>query len=230
MTESLYVDQPYLQEFEAVVTAVTAGGVVLDRTVFYALGGGQPGDIGGLVTADGREVAVTDTRRVDGHHVHFVAEDHGLGVGDAVTGKLDWDQRHQHMRMHTCLHLLGSLIPAGVTGGNISAAKSRLDFDTDLKLDKVALTEGLNALIEADHPISRRWITAEELEAQPELVRTMSVKPPAAPRVRLLQIADVDLQPCGGTHVDRTGEIGRVRVSKIENKGKHNRRVNIVFD
>ncbi len=231
-TETLYGDDPYLRECDAQVLAADERGVVLDRTIFYAVGGGQPGDTGTLTGAEGSRFDVVDTRRIDGDHVHVLAEGSELpAVGSLVRAALDWERRHRLMRMHTCLHLLGALVPAGVTGGNISEVKSRLDFDMEDQLDKETLTEGLNRLIAEDHPIARRWITQDELAAQPELVRTMSVQPPThADRVRLLEIEGVDLQPCGGTHVNRTGEIGAVRVSKIEKKGRHNRRVNVVFD
>lgn len=231
MTDSIYQDDAYCRQCEALIVAIHDDGVVLDRTVFYPVGGGQPGDIGTLSTATGATFAVQTTRRNrNGEIVHVLESTDGLAAGAVVSARIDWDLRHQHMRMHTALHLLGSLIDAPVTGGNISARKSRLDFDTDLALDKMALTDQLNALVAADTEIATRWITQAELATQPELIRTMSVKPPThAPKVRLLEIPGVDLQPCGGTHVVRTGEIGPVRVSKIENKGRHNRRVNIVF-
>lgn len=229
-TDTLYTEDPYRRECEATVQAVDGHHVVLDRTVFYPVGGGQPGDTGVFLTAGGLRFEVVDTRRLDGELVHVLAEDHLLEDGLSLRAVIDWERRYAHMRMHTCLHLLGALIPAGVTGGNISATKSRLDFDTDEALDKEALTIALNRLIAEDHPVSRRWITQEELAAQPELVRTMSVKPPTdASRVRLLEVEGVDLQPCGGTHVARTGEIGPVRVSKIESKGRRNKRVSVVF-
>ncbi|MDX1569463.1 MAG: alanyl-tRNA editing protein [Xanthomonadales bacterium] len=230
MTEALYSHEPYRRECTAQIREISDRGVVLDRTVFYPLGGGQPGDTGWL-QIDGREpIRVTDTRWLDQALVHVTEEKPDLTPGEQLTARIDWDRRHAHMRMHTALHLLGSLIPFGVTGGNISATKSRLDFDTGEAFDKEKLTAELNALVDADHPVQSRWITQEELAEQPDLVRTMSVKPPAnVPLVRLLEIPGIDLQPCGGTHVSRTGEIGPVRVSKIENKGKHNRRFNIVF-
>jgi misacylated tRNA(Ala) deacylase len=149
-----------------------------------------------------------------------------------VTAEIDWERRHRHMRMHTCLHLLCAVVTGDVTGGQIGADKGRLDFNLpDTQLDKEAITAGLNRLIDEDHPVEPRWISDAELATQPDLVRTMSVKPPSGSgRVRLLDIAGVDLQPCGGTHVRRTGEIGRVRVGKIENKGRQNRRINVLFD
>ena len=230
MTKLLYSDDAYLRRCTAVVAAVTDEGIVLDQTIFYPLGGGQPGDTGRLMT-DGSQWNVIDTRHGPaGQVLHKVEDTAGLEPGMSVTCELDWDRRYCHMRMHTGLHLLGSLIPAPVTGGNISASKGRLDFDTDVALDKELLTDQLAQLIEAGHPVRSQWITQEELAAQPEIIRTMSVKPPThVPRIRLLNIPDVDLQPCGGTHVKRTDEIGPVRVSKVENKGRQNKRVSIVF-
>jgi len=151
-------------------------------------------------------------------------------AGEQVEAIIDWDRRHAHMRMHSCLHLLGSVLRYGVTGGQITAEKSRLDFDTQDEIDPARVTDAVNALIAADHPLSSRWITDEELDRQPELIRTMSVQPPrGAGRIRLLEIPGVDLQPCGGTHVGSTGEIGPITVTKVENKGRHNRRVYIAF-
>lgn len=232
MTQALFTDDAYLQRCDAVIEQVVDHGVVLNQTVFYPLGGGQPGDRGYLQTADGRQLRVVDTRKGEaGAIVHYVADGHGLQVGDTVSVQLDWDRRYRHMRMHTALHLLGAVIPFGVTGGNISEQKSRLDFDMADTVDKESVTQQVNTLINADHPVSTRWITDEELDAQPELVRTMSVQPPrGVGRVRLLAIGDVDLQPCGGTHVKHTGEIGPIKISKVEKKGKHNRRINLVFE
>ena len=235
MTEELFRSDSYARTCEAAVTAVDAAGVRLDRTVFYVTGGGQPGDCGVLRTAGGREVPITDTRkdRETGDVVHVVTEGAAeLAPGDTVTAEIDWERRHRLMRMHTCMHLLCSLIPEGVTGGSVGVDKSRLDFNLpNQTLDKEHLTAELNRLIDEDHAVGFRWFTEEEMAAQPDLVRTMSVKPPmGVGRVRLIDIPGVDLQPCGGTHVASTAEIGRIRVAKIENKGKHNRRVNLVFD
>lgn len=233
MTEEIFRDDAYARTCEATVTAVDGRGIVLDRTVFYAQGGGQPGDTGFLRTADGREVPVTGTVKDGDDHLHVPADGApALNIGDGVTAEIDWDRRYKHMRMHTCLHLLCSVVEGGVTGGSIGAQKSRLDFDLpDTSLDKEHITAELNRLVEENHSLSAEWITDQEMAAQADLVRTMSVKPPSgAGRVRLIKVGDVDLQPCGGTHVASTVEIGRVRVGKIENKGKHNRRVNILFD
>ncbi len=232
MTEALYSEDAYLKSCQAQILRVEADHVVVDRTVFYPLGGGQPGDTGWLSTGHGIRLEVTDTRRVDGGEIgHFLADPSALSPGDQVHLELDWDRRYAHMRMHTCLHLLGSLLQFPVTGGNISAAKSRLDFDMAEPVNKEELTRQLNALLQEDHQVGTRWITDQELDAQPELIRTMSVKPPrGAGRVRLLEIPGVDLQPCGGTHIRHTAEIGPVRVSKVEKKGRQNRRVNVVFE
>ena len=235
MTEEIFRADAYAQSCEAVVTTVTDGGVVLDRTVFYSTGGGQPGDTGVLVTAGGARVAIADTVKEMGTGVHLHVPADGapvLQVGDSVTAEIDWERRYRHMRIHSCLHLLCAVIEGGVTGGSIGAEKGRLDFDLpDTALDKEHITAELNRLIEENHPVGAKWISDQELAANPELVRTMSVKPPSGQgRVRVLDIEGVDLQPCGGTHVKATGEIGRVRVGKIENKGKHNRRVNVLFD
>ncbi len=233
MTEEIFRSDAYAKNCEATVTAVDGSGIVLDRTVFYPKGGGQPGDTGTLTAADGRVAAVVATVGVGDDILHVPADDAPvLAVGEAVTAAIDWQRRHRLMRMHTCLHLLCAAIDGGVTGGAVGEAKSRLDFDLpDTSLDKVAITAQLNRLIEEDHLVSARWISSDELAANPDLVRTMSVKPPTGSgRVRVLEVEGVDLQPCGGTHVARTGEIGRVRVGKIENKGRHNRRVNVHFD
>jgi misacylated tRNA(Ala) deacylase len=232
MTDNLFREDSYLKECEAVVTTIDGDAIVLDRTVFYPLGGGQPGDTGSLVWDD-RQIAIIDTRYGDGEDIrHIVAAGEAMpAVGSKVTVILDWERRYAHMRMHTALHLLGSILKYGVTGGNISATKSRLDFDMEDTIDKEHVDAELRALVAANHPVRCRWITDAELDAQPELVRTMSVQPPkGAGKVRLLEIEGVDLQPCGGTHLRETGEVGNVRVGKVEKKGRHNRRVSIVLD
>lgn len=234
MTERLYETDAYLKEIDATVVAAHDQGIELDRTVFYARGGGQPGDSGVLVTANGVEVGIVDTVKGDGSAIlHVPAEASAdLTAGTGVRARIDWGRRHRHMRMHTCLHLLCALVDAPVTGGNLNDVKGRLDFDLpESTVDKESLTAQLNELIEADTPTALEWISDAELAAQPELVKTMSVQPPTgAGSVRLLRIPGVDLQPCGGTHVARTGEIGRVRVAKIEKKSRLNRRINVVFD
>lgn len=228
MTRELFREDSYLKSCAATVVAAGPDWVALDATVFYPMGGGQPGDTGALVLADGTRASVIDTRKGEAGIQHMLAP--GTvppAIGTALTAEIDWDRRHKHMRMHTCLHLLCAVIPAGVTGGQIGADRSRLDFDPgEVVFDKAAIEAGLNRLIAEDHAVAPRWIDEAELDAKPELVRTMSVKPPrGAGKVRLLDVAGVDLQPCGGTHVARTGEIGRVTVEKIESKGKRNRRV-----
>lgn len=232
MTEPLFREDAYLQECNATVIRSEAGTIVLDRTVFYPAGGGQPGDTG-TITWDGGSTDIVDTRYGDGGTIqHVTAEGAALPAsGTTVQATLDWDRRYRHMRMHTALHLLGSVLQYGVTGGNISASKSRLDFDMEDTVDKDKVTAEVQALVAANHPVRCRWISDEELDAQPELVRTMSVQPPRGKgRVRLLEIEGVDLQPCGGTHLRSTGEVGRVQISKVEKKGRHNRRVSIVLD
>lgn len=224
----------YARSCEAVVVAANESGIRLDRTVFYPMGGGQPGDTGVLRLTDGREIRVIDAVKADGPDtvLHIPSPDSPLPTpGTRVTAVIDWDRRHRLMRMHTCLHLLCAVVPGEVTGGQISDGRGRLDFNLpETKLDKEEITSSLNRLIAEDHPVQVRWISDAELAARPELVRTMSVKPPTGGgRIRLLDIAGVDLQPCGGTHVSRTGEIGPVEVIKIENKGRQNRRINIAL-
>jgi len=234
MTKQVFTEDAYARSCEAQVTHAAPGAILLDRTVFYAAGGGQPGDTGVLKLANGTEIPVLNTVKGEaaGDILHLVAEDAPLpDVGTALTAELNWQRRHKHMRMHTCLHLLCSIIEAPVTGGQLGEEKGRLDFDMgEMTLDKAEITERLNELIARNAPVGTRWITDGELAAQPDLVRTMKVKPPSGQgKVRLLEVANIDLQPCGGTHVKATGEIGPVAVRKIENKGKHNRRVNIIF-
>jgi len=235
MTERLYERDAYLKEADARVVAVGEVGIELDRTVFYARGGGQPGDSGVLVTAGGVEIPIVDTVKGEGATLLHLPADGAavaaLNAGDTVTARIDWDRRHRHMRMHTALHLLCAVVDAPVTGGNLSADKGRLDFDLpEAGIDREALTAAVNDLIAADTQTALEWITDEELAAQPELVKTMSVQPPTGTgAVRLLRIPGVDVQPCGGTHVARTGEIGPVRVTKIEKKSRLNRRISIEF-
>jgi misacylated tRNA(Ala) deacylase len=236
MTEQLFKDDAYLKEITANVVDVNdRGGIVLDKTIFYATGGGQPGDKGTMSFAGSRiDIATTvyGPDKVEVIHVP-ASQDVMPEIGDDVVLKLDWETRHKHMRVHTMMHLMCSLVPFPVTGGQVGADGGRLDFNVDdpSKLNKEQLTADLNRLIEQNHATSDRWITDEEMTANPQLVRTMSVKPPmGAGKVRLLAIGqdgEVDLQPCGGTHVKTTGEIGPVVVSKIQNKGKQNRRIRV---
>ncbi len=231
--ELLFRDDPYLTSCEAKVTAVGEEGIRLDRTVFYPEGGGQPGDIGRFTLADGRSIEIVDARKGRDHEdvVHIPTPDApALQVGDAVTAEIDWDRRHRLMRMHTCLHILCAVVEGDVTGGQISDGKGRLDFNMEGKPDKEQLNQEINRVIAENHPVVPQWISDEELRSQPDLVRTMSVKPPmGGGRVRLLNIAGIDLQPCGGTHVRETGEIGPIEVGKIESKGRQNRRINLRF-
>ncbi|MEP7084071.1 MAG: alanyl-tRNA editing protein [Betaproteobacteria bacterium] len=229
MSTLLFREDAYARETPAVVTAVDERGIQLDRTVFYPTGGGQPGDAGVLHSAAG-DIAIANTVKGDGPDevIHVPASGSRSAVpGETVSAEIDWTRRHRLMRFHTALHLLCAIVPGGVTGGSIGEDKARLDFDvaTD-SLDKAAIESRLNALIAAAHPVVPRWIADEELAGRPELVRTMSVQPPVGHgRVRLLDIEGVDLQPCGGTHVRNTAEIGPVTITKIENKGRQNRRI-----
>ncbi len=239
MTEQLYRTDAYLRDCTARVLAVNErGGIVLDRTVFYAAAGGQPGDKGSLEVDGGGICSIATTvYDADKATIVHVAADGSVrpAPGQTVRAVLDWDTRSRLMRMHTTLHLLCALVKFPVTGGQVNPDDSRLDFDIEdaSAVDKDALTAGLNALIAANHPVTERWITEAELEANPQLVRTMAVKPPTGSgRVRLVVIGEggsVDLQPCGGTHVRSTGEIGPVVVTRIEKKGKQNRRIRVSF-
>ncbi len=236
MTELLYYQDAYLTECDARVVRVDDDGIVLDRTVFYPVGGGQPGDAGALRLENGTQIMITNTRRrsADGAVIHIPSGDGAsmtVRAGERVRAVLDWERRYAHMRIHTCLHLLSAVIPAGVTGGAIRHDSGRLDFDLPaVVLERETVEMKLNALIDAGHAVKPCWITRAELEAQPALVKTMSVAPPGGLEcVRLLDIEGVDLQACGGTHVAGTREIGPVRVTRIESKGARNRRVAIAF-
>jgi misacylated tRNA(Ala) deacylase len=232
MTQRLFLDDPTLAATSATVIASGPDGIVLDRTVFYARGGGQPGD-SGILRWDGGETPITEAVKGEADAIlHIPAPSAALPpIGSVVQATIDWQRRHAHMRMHTAMHLLCSLIKgAAVTGGSVGADKSRLDFDLPNPPPKEEIEAGLNALIEADHPVRIEWVDEAVLDTDPGLVRTMSVQPPRGTgRLRLMRIGEhetlVDLQPCGGTHVSRTGEIGPIRVLKIENKGKQNRRI-----
>jgi misacylated tRNA(Ala) deacylase len=234
MSELLFRDDGYLRSCSARVIEAGAQGIGLDRTVFYPMGGGQPGDTGVLRLSSGQAITIVDAVKgaAADEVVHVPAPGATLPEpGEELVAEIDWDRRYRLMRMHTCLHLLCSVVPGAVTGGQVADGRGRLDFDVPgSSLDKEAIASRLNALIAEAHPVGPRWITDEELAAQPDLVRTMSVKPPSGTgRVRLMQISGVDLQPCGGTHVRNTAEIGPVIVAKIENKGRQNRRVILAF-
>ena len=238
MTELLFRDDAYARSCRARIVSVEPGGIRLDRTVFYPAGGGQPGDTGTLRLAAGMTIAIADTVKGEGADevVHVPAPGTALPEpGVEVTAEIDWERRHRLMRMHSCLHLLCAVVPGAVTGGQVSDGRGRLDFDVPgSSLDRVAIAARLNELISAGCRVAPRWIGDEELAARPELVRTMSVKPPSgAGRVRLMEVAGpngiVDLQPCGGTHIRNTAEIGPVEIKKIESKGRQNRRIILEF-
>lgn len=237
MTEELFREDATLEACEASVTAVDAAGVQLDRTVFYPQGGGQAGDRGTLVLADGRTLAVADTRKGEapGAIVHVPAPGQeallaALASGQRVTARIDVERRRRHMRFHTTTHLLCALVPHAVNGCSITADYARLDFHMNEPLDKETLTAGIARLVAEAHPVRHRWISEAELDANPGLVRSMSVQPPRGRgRIRVLEIDGVDLQPCGGTHVANTAEIGAVVVTKIEKKSAMTRRVVLGF-
>lgn len=239
MSEALFQQDAYLATCTAKVESVNdRGGILLDRTIFYATGGGQPGDSGTMTLADGSRIDIATTVYGEDRSqiVHVPAEGSNLpGPGQEVTLHLNWDRRHRLMRVHTALHLMCALVPYPVTGGQIGEDGGRLDFDIDNPdaIDKDELTTRLQDLVAADHKVSQRWITDAELDANPGLVRTMSVQPPrGSGRVRLVAIGEdgaVDLQPCGGTHVASTGEIGNISITKVEKKGRNNRRFRLAL-
>ena len=237
MAELLFRDDAYLRDCAAEVIRADATSVELDRTVFYPAAGGQSGDSGTLELANGRILRLSDTRKGQGADgvLHVLAPDDlpdaRLEPGMRVIARIDWLRRYRLMRLHTCMHLLCAVVPAPVTGGSITPDRAHLDFDIEMdKLEKNAIEAQLNALIMAGHRVEPRWITDAELEARSELVRTMSVKPPMGTgRVRLLDIPGVDLQPCGGTHVRDTTEIGPVRVVRLRSEGKRNKRVTVAL-
>jgi misacylated tRNA(Ala) deacylase len=233
MTIELFREDGYLKSCDATVTAHTEKAFSVDQTVFYPLGGGQPGDTGSVILADGRQISVNDCRkdRETGEILHLVDDENLLpSPGDRVLLEIDWERRYRLMRMHSCMHMLCVAIKAPVTGGSIRDGSGRLDFDLPDPPPRESLEQKLNEIISGNHPMSLRWVTDEEMEQQPDLIRTMSVKPPmGSGRVRLVQFGEADLQACGGTHVANSGEIGKVRVESIKNKGKKNRRVTIEF-
>ncbi|MCB1857486.1 MAG: alanyl-tRNA editing protein [Gammaproteobacteria bacterium] len=232
-TEELFRADGYLRYCNAHVVSVGEGSICVDRTVFYPEGGGQPGDKGVLIRegGNGEQLKIIDTKkdRDTGAHLHFVDQGELPAIGEEVVLQIDWERRYRLMRMHSCMHLLCAVVPAGVTGGSVrDDGSARLDFDLPLPPDKLEIETEVNRLISENHPMSLEWISDEELANQPELVRTMSVKPPTGGgRIRLVRFGEIDLQPCGGTHVAATGEIGEIRVKKIEKKGKNNRRITI---
>lgn len=233
-TQDLFREDAQLRECEATLLRADERGLLLDRTVFYPQGGGQAGDAGMLTLPGGRELVIADTRKGEGGEIlHLPAPDQdlaGLAVGTPVTARIDWQRRHAHMRFHTATHLLCALVPHPVDGCSITAGYARLDFHMTDALDKDALTAGIARLVAEARPVSHSWISDEELDANPGLVRSMSVQPPrGSGRVRVLRIDGVDLQPCGGTHVANTAEIGAVVVTKIEKKSAKTRRVVLGF-
>ena len=233
MTEELFRESTYSKTADAKVFRIVDEGVILDRTIFYPEGGGQPGDIGSIRLEDGLDLVVTNTVKTPNGILHIVnAKKSEMVTGQSVTMNIDWDRRLRHMRMHTALHLLCSQVEGAVTGGAIGAQKSRLDFNIPgERPEKEELEEKMNNLIAGDHKISISWISDEELKANPDLVRTMSVRPPMGTgSIRMIRIGDnIDFQPCGGTHVKSTLEIGYIKIGKIENKGRQNRRINIAL-
>lgn len=237
-TQELFRDDAYLQDCEATVIACDERGIQLDQTVFYPLGGGQAGDAGTLSTANGRVIRITDTRRdrsnenPGGDLVHVAADTaHGLQTGDRVVAHIDWERRYKHMRFHTATHLLCAVVPFPTNGCSITADTARLDFATGAELiDKAQVQQALDRLVNDDHAVRTIWITDEELAARPELVRTMSVKPPSGVgRIRLLEIEGVDLQACGGTHVSSVRELGKMIVAKVEKISATSRRIRLAW-
>jgi len=235
MTDFVFRTDSYLRTLDARVTEVTPeGGIVLDRTIFYASSGGQPNDIG-TITSAGGSVPIVNVVHPEGDKtriVHVPAEGApALAAGESVTLEIDWERRYRLMRMHTALHLLSVTFPFPVTGGSVGELKGRLDFDMpEVPANLPELEAALNAMVSGNHAVSTEWITDEEMAANPGLIKTMKVKPPMGQgRVRLVRIGDVDLQPCGGTHVANTSEIGPLKLGKIEKKGSQNRRVSLFF-
>jgi misacylated tRNA(Ala) deacylase len=229
MTKELFREDGYLKQCTTTVTGIVDGHIIVDQTVFYPLGGGQPGDSGVMLRADNSEIRIINTikDRESGDILHQVEGDILPEIGEQLTLCIDWERRYKIMRLHSCMHMLCAVIPEPVTGGSIrDDGSARLDFDLPEPPDKLAVEQALNAITTADHAMTMQWISDAEMEAQPELIRTMSVKPPMGQgKVRLVNFAGVDLQPCGGTHVANSNEIGVVRVRKIEKKGKMNRRI-----
>ena len=226
MTVELFRNDSYLKSYNSRITEILEDGIILDKTIFYPEGGGQPGDIG-KIRYNGKNIEIIGTRYQNKNIVHLIEKNNFLKINDKIDINLNWDIRYSHMKVHTCLHLLCSIIPAPVTGGSIGDARGRLDFDIDIKPDKELILKQLNDLLNQGHLISINEITDDELDQNPELIRTMSVKPPrGSGKIRMISIGDgIDYQPCGGTHVNKTSEIGIVTSIKIENKGKMNKRI-----
>ncbi len=229
----LFEENSYLKEFKAKIISVNIEEktIELDNTAFYARSGGQPGDTGEII-AENQNIEVKDTIKKDNKIINIINKTENLDKGIEIIGKIDWEKRYKHMKMHSALHLMCSVIPLGVTGGQIGYEKSRLDFnDPDKEINKEEIEKKINSLVKDDYEITSEIIDSKILDEQPELVRTMSVKPPQIDgKIRLIKIGNVDLQPCGGTHVKSTAEIGSIKIGKIENKGRMNRRVNILLN
>ena len=230
MTEELFRNDSYLKELDVIISDITPEGLIFDKTIFYPEGGGQPGDEG-FVTSDKNKTRVLGTKYINQKLVHLVEETQDFKKNDKVKLELDWSRRYSHMQVHTCLHLLCSIIPYPVTGGSIGDGRGRLDFDLETKPNKEDVLNSLNKLISDDHTVSISSITDDELDQNPDLVRTMSVKPPrGSGTIRMIKIGEnIDFQPCGGTHVNKTSEIKLVKSVKIENKGKMNKRIIVNF-
>ena len=229
---NLFEQNAYIKEFKTSIERISKeeNYVKLIDTAFYAKSGGQPGDKGEILIGD-KKITVLDTIKKDGEIVNIVSDIEELEEKIEVIAKIDWNTRYMHMRMHTALHLMCSIIPLGVTGGQIGLEKSRLDFnDPEKQINKEELEEKINLLVKENHLVTSEIIESKILDEKPELIRTMSVKPPQIDgKIRLIRIGDIDLQPCGGTHVKSTIEIGKIQIGKIENKGKMNRRVNLLL-
>ena len=227
----LFIENSYLKELESDIVNIKNNQITLNQTIFYAKSGGQPGDIGTLSNNESNVNIIETVFDEEKNIIHITEEDIKFNINEKIIGKINWKTRYKHMRMHSALHLLCSLIPFDVTGGQIRYDKSRLDFNIqDSQIDKEEIEYKINEIVKQDHEISYQWITTDELDTQPDLVRTMSVKPPrTSNKIRLVKIGNVDLQPCGGTHVKSTKEIGEIKIGKIENKGKINRRVNLLI-
>ncbi len=229
----LFEENAYLKEFKAKIININIEEktIELDNTAFYARSGGQPGDIGEII-AENQNIEVEDTIKKDNKIINIINKTENLDKGIEIIGKINWEKRYKHMKMHSALHLMCAVIPLGVTGGQIGYEKSRLDFnDPEKKINKEEIEEKINSLVKDDYEITSEIIDSKILDEQPELVRTMSVKPPQIDgKIRLIKIGNVDLQPCGGTHVKSTAEIGSIKIGKIENKGRMNRRVNIILN
>ena len=228
----LFLNNSYLKELECKIVNINNNQIILNQTIFYAKSGGQPGDTGTLSNNENDINIIDTTYDVEKNIIHITDEDINFENNEKIRGKINWKTRYKHMRMHSALHLLCSIIPFDVTGGQIGYDKSRLDFNVqDSKIDKEEIEYRINEIVKEDHQISYQWITNDELDQQPDLVRTMSVKPPKTTnKIRLVKIGNIDIQPCGGTHVKSTKEIGKIKIGKIENKGKMNRRVNLLFN